>query len=848
MAKTIAHYRSDLRLDLKDGSTLWSDAELDRSIEKAVADLSRFIPLQKQVEFTVDAEVSSESFTTPAAGDTTYYENALDISGVSDGQKITLDKTRPDIPRPVILTVVDADESITQLHFIVKGYDVAGVYIEESFWLKDGLVQTGKVYFASIAEGEIDEIAGNGAADTLSLGTSSNIGVQVQLSTVGIKFQSETISSKTRDTDYEMDYSNGRITMKSGGSLGDATAYNIKYTKSRIVVDISSIKEDLIRIERIEYPVGQIYQNFSNREIWGDTITITGDANTQVEMSDQEHVLVKYLAQHSPPGDQSAGSYPEFLDVTVQLVAGAYALFIKAVQYEHQSVTDLASLRTELDLTTGVHTLTATALDKVTTYVSDADTALDAAIVQFAAAATALGKINSDETRTYLTDADTALGAAVTQLAASATALAKINNDDGKTYLTDADGALDSAATAIAKVITYLETNTDENSKTHLTKITTDIAGLRTAILTAQDAANAELDAGDFRAVATHLSEADSALDKVTTYLEDNTNEDSKSHLTKITTDIADLRTAIATALTAANTYLDEVDTTDLGQANVGAEAYLETGDDLINQLNDGGETVANKYAEYSKTRALHGQTRTQSAIGYVQEATTRINNLLSYIQQADGWGGIATGFINEAVQRIGMAAQIVNRENVVAIQAAGYVSEAASRLGNLQTYVEQADAWGRIANGFVAEAGERISEAVARLSIADRYIQEASGRNSSASGYIAEASQRIAIADRYLSQASQHVANGSGYVGEASGRLEMSRTFIEEAAGRLATIDRYLAESTQYQATANTDLQLADRFRAEATERRNEAFVFWSNPSNYAASFTQGARASSAG
>jgi len=44
MAKTIQHYITDLRLDLKDSGALWSDPELTRCVEKAVADYSRLVP------------------------------------------------------------------------------------------------------------------------------------------------------------------------------------------------------------------------------------------------------------------------------------------------------------------------------------------------------------------------------------------------------------------------------------------------------------------------------------------------------------------------------------------------------------------------------------------------------------------------------------------------------------------------------------------------------------------------------------------------------------------------------------------------------------------------------------
>lgn len=614
--KTIAHYLADVATDIK--ITLDSElstSEVTRCIEKAVADFSRFSPLQKSIEITIDADVTGESFTTPTAQSDIFYEDALDISAISDGQKVTLDKIKPDMPRPVKITFTDVDESITAFVVIVKGYDDEAKYIEEYFYLEGGLVQTGTVYFSLVEEVEINEIAGGGAGDTFSVGTGDTDGIWIQLANKSIKLGSESISSLVLDTAYEMDYSHGRISMKSGGSMTDATAYTIGYTKSRIDIDLSDIIDDLVRVDRVEYPQGELPQNFHTLEVWGNILTLTGDHQTQNEATDAEHVLVRYFAPHSMPSVQSSGSFPRFIDATIQTAASAYALFILALKYEHEAATDLVSSRTELGLTTAIHALVATALGKVTTHVTEADTALAAAIVQYAAAAT--------------------------------------------------------------------------------------------------------------------------ALEKVATYLENNTAEDSKSILALITSNAAALRTAIETATTAMSSYIDEVDTTDLGQFDVGAEGLLETGDGLINQLNTGANVPA-LYAQYSQTRAAHATVRTQAALAYGQEVVARISELNSYIANADAYGRIATGFVNEAIQRVN---------------------------------------------------------------------------------------------------------SGNGYVAEANSRLGMSQLFIGEAQTLLGTIDRFVGEADRYTAAANSGMVLADRFRAEAIERRNEAWAIWRDSGQYSPAWYLGQR-----
>lgn len=502
--KVIGNYRADLRLDLKDSGAIWSDAELDRCVERAVADLTRFRPLEKSAEFIVDATVSAESFTTPEATDPDYFVDDMDISASVDGSTCTLVSRTPDVPRPVKVSITDAKElgnevatSIHDLVIIVKGRDVDGNYMEEYFYLADGLVQTGKKYFAAVTEVEIDEIDNNGANDKLDVGTGTNEGVFVQLANKPIQFNSDAITGFTRYADYIMDYYNGRIAMKTGGTMVVATAYNIAYTKSKVSVDISDLT-DLIRVERVEYPVGTVPEELSTKEVWGSILTVTSvGLASQAEASDKQHVLVHYLAQHQIPGASSPGTYPSFLDWTVELAASAYALFIEALQHELAAVT--------------------------------------------------------------------AIGTATTGML----------------------GAL----------------------------------------------ANAE------------------------TYLIDNTTDDAESKLAAIATDIALLRDAIhkdgtpdTGALFEANALLLEVSSIDLDVATVGAVAWLLEGELLINTVNL-GENVPALFAEYAKAKTQIGQTRVQAALGLVQEASARLSNLRTYLEEAGAWTRISEDFLAQAVQ-----------------------------------------------------------------------------------------------------------------------------------------------------------------------------------------------------
>lgn len=688
MGKTLIEMRADLRTDLKDPAALWSDPELDRSVEKAVSDLSRFLPMEKIYEVTVDYEVAAEAFTTPAAASEDAIVADENIATISDGHTCdNLVDRVPDVPRPVAILLTDADESITAFTIIVKGTDENGSYITESFHLSGGLSQVGKKYFKTIVEVEFAHIAGNGSGDRLDVGTTNAYDSYVYLDNKPIKPNSETISGKTRDTDYIMDYANGGIKYINGGSMAAGTAYTIKYEKSQISIDLSPIKDDFIRLDRVEYAAGKVPQEFITSEIHAGVLTITGDLESQKEMTAKEHMAIYYHARHSPPSAEAPGSYPSFLDNTVILAASAYALFIEALQYEQQAVTDLASVRTELgycggaDGISAIHALVDSALDKVDIYVigSMAD-ALTAAAGQYAKANVALTAIT---------------GSGIHGLATAAFGRAAA-------LLVDTSGEIDAA---LIKVATYLEPiDTQNNAADVLAEIHDMEAYLRDLIVKLSDGSGALKDA---------------------------------------------------------NTYLAEVDTTDLGQATVGAEGLLETGDDKINTVNL-GSNVPENYAIYSGARVAIANARISAALGFLREAELRLATVRSYIEESAGWV--------------------------------------------------------RIGETFIAEASQHVAAANAA-------ITEGSGRVAQLGGYVAEAMQRVNA--------------GNGYVAEAEGRLGMVRAFIDEANSRIAEINNHLAEAAQYQLTAGADMALADKFRAEAIERRNEAWAIWRDPSQYIGDFS---------
>ena len=55
--------------------------------------------------------------------------------------------------------------------------------------------------------------------------------------------------------------------------------------------------------------------------------------------------------------------------------------------------------------------------------------------------------------------------------------------------------------------------------------------------------------------------------------------------------------------------------------------------------------------------------------------------------------------------------------------------------------------------------------------------------------------------------------------------------------------MDRYIAESVEYQKAAESEMGLADRFRQEGIERRNEAWAIWASPHQIAPTYALGQR-----
>ncbi len=378
--KTKLQLRTALATDLKITiDTELSTAELNRSIERAYSDLSRFMPDEKIYEDSLQFAVADESVTFPKDTSLDAISADEDISGSTNGSSVALDG-QPDVPRPLTVTLTDANNSMTGLVVLIKGADKDDQAIEEYFFYNgygDSKTMVGKKYFKSVYSMVTTQLSGQAAGDVLDVGYGAYTDVWVYLANSPIKYNSDTGVGDddvaiVKNTDYYIDYANGRVKAISGGLIATEEVCEFTYKKSQIGIDISGLP-DLIRVQRVEYPVGDIPQTFITGDTFGNYFVATGsgESSEQMQWAEDKQFRVYYDTKHQVAGEYSPGTEPGFLTDTVLMAAGAYALYILALKQEHQVATDIASARTALGNATGTHSALALALADVQKYLNN---------------------------------------------------------------------------------------------------------------------------------------------------------------------------------------------------------------------------------------------------------------------------------------------------------------------------------------------------------------------------------------------------------------------------------------------------------------------------------------------
>jgi hypothetical protein len=624
--------------------------------------------------------------------------------------------------------------------------------------------------------------------DVTSESFTSSSNNEVALANKPIKKDSETVTNAaatvtyTADTDYEIDWINGRIKTLSTGSISNSTSTLITYQKMQVGFNVGSLMTTPLKILAVEYPINLVPQSWCSFEWHGDFLTLTTKGNqSQSRVADEDQIRIYYTADWDDPIDGASGSYPRYVDEILVVGATGFAMQMVATLNEHAAVTDLGTSRTALNSADDDQAAVDTALaaanasfDTITTQIASIrgsssepfDLGLAAFVLARAQAglgATALGRVT---TQTALAAAQIVLGADAFVLAAAE--FAKVNTH------ADTD-----ASAHIGEMDDYMTGGTN-GAKIPLDLIQTEL-----------DLANAALDKFD---LITHgTSGAEAALDKVQTHV----GAGSDSTLTA-------LNAAAGTPYADINTALDRVNA-EIDSGTLSSEKYLAIGDGLINAINTGADAPGEN-RRYAEAKIAMAQT-------HAQEAQGRFSQVQSLINIAGERTRMAETFVGEANGRISMYLGLV-QEALARIQITQtYLTEGSARLAIADRFGSQADRELEIArrftesgNGYVNEGAGYVANANAYLSQARADIEEGAGRVAVAQSYIQEGAGQLQAGQLILSEVDAYRSLGEGYLNEASRRIELEQRYILQSAG-------YQANSTQL-------IQISNLMRIEASER----------------------------
>ena len=582
----LTEFQQNLRLELGDtdpDSEAWSTDELARTVDAAIHDLDRYLPLTKVYEVTISPTVTGEAWT----------------SGAAHGTYVTLANTM----------------------------------------LKPG-----------------SEIVTN-AAGTVTY---------------------------TRDTDYTINYTDGKITTISGGDMVVATAHLISYTKSKISVDISGLT-DLIRISAVEYPMGNVPQTFVGFKVVAGVLYIQTTASTstqsQTEMSEGKHIAIYYEAVNTGPCESASPSFPRHLDEVVIMGAMAHSFYILSGKQSRATSEDMDSARDMLADIDTIMLAVAAALANVDGHFTDADTAL--------------GNL-----ATYQGYAKDMLDEIPTQVAAAAAAMTSAGAlaDEGATAFDSADAHLDAVATILANVgtkVTLAETalgavaSDTTLANDALTKIETERQLAKNSILlllAVWDLVNSYFDLA-----LNNLSTGAPLINKV------NVGNDPANQY---------------------RLYCEAEMNGYIGARDLFQREYKDAADGYISLIN-----------------------------AYIGEASQHVARANARVAEGSQRVALVDAYLNEAVQRINAANGWIAKASGIATAAGTYVSISAQRVALVNAYINAAMGYFQACNSYIEEAKARVDMGKAYISEAEALLTEIQGKLAAANQYAQLAAQAGEVA-----------------------------------------------------------------------------------------------------
>jgi hypothetical protein len=419
------------------------------------------------------------------------------------------------------------------------------------------------------------------------------------------------------DVDFEVDYYEGVIHTLGGGSIPDATVLTVTYTLQLIALDISSL-EDLIIPQLVEYPVGQIPQEFASFSVWNNLLYITTlEENSQRAMQDNAHLAVYYHATHVMPTHDDDGSIPASLVEAIAKGSGAYLILLKATELELDADSDLELARSQLALIEASQAGISAALTNADTRLDEAITAIDGLNAQLLGASDSAAA-DLDTIPAILDEVDTDLSQVTTLESLALSDLAAIDGD-----ITSAKGVLAGIAAKLAAADAALGNGIaiDSNLTEHFAQAASQISAAEPfmdKVNIGLDPASAHLRAADiFASMTVQTTTERNGWSTIGNAYNDSGRvlvDQALAHL-----EAASRRLGAAAVIPELEARRSELATTRLGKARV-----------RVDQAN----------ARSNLAQALVGEAnaRVQAALGFVQLAAQYIQAVQQYVQAAQGY------------------------------------------------------------------------------------------------------------------------------------------------------------------------------------------------------------------
>ena len=610
--------------------------------------------------------------------------------------------------------------------------------------------------------------------------------VSVTLANKRLKVGAETVQNtgKTityvRDTDYTMDYIEGKITSISSGAIPNATGLLISYTKLQVYIDISSLT-NLVRVVRAEYPGGDIPSSFHTFYTWGDFLVITSKGvESQQVLREKSHIWIYYHATHIVPEKDKESSWPPQLDEVVTKGAEAYSLLTKSLELKHAVRDRLVAAKTTLQEVDAIAVKITTALDKTSAEASSA---------------------SAD-----LADISTRLSEMVATLASVGTSLASAGSS-----ITFAQVQAGRATSEISKIDTPLS-----DALSRITAVNALIARISSLATNAQGRAafaipllvKADLDLGRHK-----LADVDSKLLNSSVFI-----NASSAIFTASRGELAGVNTYLKTKVdnliqlvSAAIISQDDPLQIALAQAGV----LLTQGNPTINQVNI-GEGTSEIYRRYGET--------------YVGIARLRYDTWSVWTEQMDRQLAQGEGLIREASEFrqnaesiLRISDTILGEINAILGQTTGFQNNASKYIDVAGKYVALGQVDAEAANAEVGNAGRTIEQANSHIAIGRLRLDAAQTTSNIVNSYIAAAAQHIGIATARIAEANARRTPIDAILERSSRKIEVARIFQQEADRRVQELALKQQEVDRELAIADREAELSDKFEEIGTKTKQE-------------------------